>query len=283
MADSFILKPSRDPLHACEERARRRVFVTGAGGKIGSYFAEHCHERYELRLLARTTTKAERIQRWGDVVVGDLARRERLRQWMAGCDTVLHLAARPSPRESWGPLLESNIIGTYNVFEAAFAAGCERVIFASSIHAVSGYGTDRQVQTNDPVSPGDLYGVSKCFGEALGRYMATQRGLSVLCVRIGAFLPVQEVRKGDGLAVMDAFVSQRDLNALLTCCVDDERLQFAILHGLSRNRFNRMNIAETRELVGYDPQDDFTEVDPDLKKLHLRQETKPHSERGQRT
>ena len=80
------------------------------------------------------------------------------------------------------------------------------------------------------------------------------------------------------LALMDAFVSHRDLNQLLDLCIDDESLQFAILHGLSNNRFNRMNIAEARELVGYAPEDDFTEENPRTAPLDLRGEVQPHSQ-----
>ena len=86
------------------------------------------------------------------------------------------MAGDPSPSATWESLLPTNIIGTYNIFVAAKAAGCRKVIYASSIHAVSGYPADVQVKTDEPVNPGDLYGVSKCFGEALGRYMAEQEG-----------------------------------------------------------------------------------------------------------
>ena len=105
-----------------------------------------------------------------------------------------------------------NITGTYNTYVAAKAAGCRRVIYASSIHAVSGYPADVQVKTIEPVNPGDLYGVSKCFGEAMGRYMAEQEGLSVIALRIGAFQPHESVSKESGIGMLDAWVSQRDLN-----------------------------------------------------------------------
>src|SRR3712207_7646535 len=83
----------------------------------------------------------------------------------------------------------------YHTFVAAKAAGCRRVIYASSIHAVSGYPSDVQVKTSEPVNPGDLYGVTKCFGEALGRYMAEKEGLSVIALRIGAFQAPEAVLK----------------------------------------------------------------------------------------
>src|SRR5690606_24796603 len=158
-----------------------------------------------------------------------------------GMDTVLHLAADASPDATWDNVRDLNITGTYNVFVAAKAAGCRRAIYASSIHAVSGYPADVQVKTSEPVNPGDLYGVSKCFGEALARYRAEQEGLSALVLRIGAFQPVDAARSN--ISMMDAWVSRRDLNQLIEDCIDVENLQFAILHGLSKNRFNRMDIS----------------------------------------
>lgn len=252
------------------QAARRRVLVTGASGRIGSYFAEHSHRRHDLRLMVQAMDEdAERLRPWGEVVQADLGDLGRLKELCAGVDTVVHLAADPDPAATWQRLLESNIVGTYNIFVAARAAGCRRVIFASSIHAVSGYPPDVQVKTAEPVNPGDLYGVSKCFGEALGRYMAEQEGLSVIALRIGAFQPLETAESEHGLSMLDAFVSQRDLNQLIERCIDVENLTFAILHGLSDNRFKRLDISDARALVGYDPQDDLTELNPRLRDLDL--------------
>lgn len=252
------------------QAARRRILVTGASGRIGSYFAEHSHRRHDLRLMVQAMDEdAERLRPWGEVVQADLGDLGRLKELCAGVDTVVHLAADPDPAATWQRLLESNIVGTYNIFVAARAAGCRRVIFASSIHAVSGYPPDVQVKTAEPVNPGDLYGVSKCFGEALGRYMAEQEGLSVIALRIGAFQPLETAESEHGLSMLDAFVSQRDLNQLIERCIDVENLTFAILHGLSDNRFKRLDISDARALVGYDPQDDLTELNPRLRDLDL--------------
>jgi nucleoside-diphosphate-sugar epimerase len=167
--------------------------------------------------------------------------------------------------------------GTYYTFVAAKSARCRRVIYASSIHAVSGYPRDVQVKTREPVNPGDLYGVSKCFGEALARYMAEQEGISSICLRIGAFQPHENAQKADGVHMLDAWVSRRDLNQLIEKCIDVENLRFAILHGLSDNRFKRLDISDARELVGYEPQDDLTEINVKLKDLKLSETVAAHN------
>jgi UDP-glucose 4-epimerase len=256
----------------------RRVLVTGAAGNIGKYFAEHSHEKYELRIMVHTLDqRADALRAFGEVVAGELDDLEKLKQICQGIDTVVHLAGDPDPGAAWASLLDSNIIGTYNVFVAAKAASCRRVIYASSIHAVSGYPADVQVKTSEPVNPGDLYGVTKCFGEALGRYMAEQEGVSVIALRIGAFQPIAAAREEDSIAMLDAFVSQRDLNQLIERCIDVESLKFAVLHGLSNNRFKRLDISDARALVGYQPQDDLTEENPKLKQLQLGETVSAHS------
>jgi NADP-dependent 3-hydroxy acid dehydrogenase YdfG len=257
---------------------RRRVLVTGAAGNIGTYFATHSNAKYDLRLMVQERNdKANALEQFGDVVEADLRDLNRMKQVCANIDTVLHLAGDASPSATWDSLLDANIIGTYNTLIAAKAAGCRRVIYASSIHAVSGYPADVQVKTSEPVNPGDLYGVTKCFGEALGRYMAEQEGLSVIALRIGAFQPLEAAQSEGSIGMLDAFVSQRDLNQLIERCIDAEDLRFALFHGLSNNRFKRLDISDARELVGYAPQDDLTEENPKLKGLNLNEEVNAHN------
>jgi nucleoside-diphosphate-sugar epimerase len=259
-----------------DETPGRRVLVTGAAGRIGSYFAEHSHEKYVLRLMVQRPEEAEQVSAYGEVVVGDLTDLATMKAFCRDIDTVVHLAADPSPSATWQSVLPNNIIGSYNTFVGAKAAGCRRMIFASSVHAVTGHPEGRQVHTSDPVNPGDIYGVSKCFGEALGRYMAEQEGLSVMVIRIGGFQPLDTARHPTKLNLMDVFVSQRDLTQLIHRCIDVQGLQFAIFHGLSNNRYNRLDISDARELLGYEPQDDFAAEHPLLKDLDFHKRVLSH-------
>lgn len=269
-------------VHEPAPRGRRKVLVTGASGDIGSYFAEHSHERYDLRLMVRPKDDGKSVDKFGEVVKAELSDLPTLKEICRGVDTVVHLAADPSPSATWDSLIESNIRGHYHMCVAAKAAGCRRLVYASSIHAISGYRADVQVKATDPVNPGDLYGVSKCFAEALCRYMAEQEGLSCIAVRIGAFQPREKAKQEEAIDVMmDAFVSRRDLTQLLQKCVDDETLRFAIVHGLSDNRFKRMDISSGRELLGYQPQDDFTELNEELRKLDLNDVASHSAKRDQ--
>jgi UDP-glucose 4-epimerase len=264
---------------------KRSVLVTGAAGHIGSYFTEHSSELYDFRLMVHETDDASTLQGRGEIVVANLADLNALKSIMAGVDTVVHLAADPSPVATWDSLLPNNIVGTYNAMVAARAAGCRRVVYASSIHAVSGYPVDVQVKTNEPVNPGDLYGVTKCFGEALGRYMAEQEGLSVIALRIGAFQPLSAARDPSNVDMLDAFVSRRDLTQLIQLSIDAEDIRFAIFHGLSDNRYKRLDISDARERLGYAPMDDLSEENPELGDLGLSGKARGHnaSDPGQKS
>jgi nucleoside-diphosphate-sugar epimerase len=265
MALSYSLAPlsSRPPIP-------RRVLVTGAAGKIGSYYVRHAPGHHLKRLLVRKKDDRSReLEPHGEIITAPLDDTAALEKACSDIDTVVHLAGDPRPDAGWDDLLEANIKGTYNILAAAKAAGCRRVILASSIHAVSGYSADVQVRSSEPVNPGDLYGVSKCFMEALGRYYAEKEGLSVIALRIGAFQPVEEARKENSFWMMDCFVSHRDLHDLIVRCIDDDRLRFAIFHGVSDNRFKRLDISDARELLGFFPQDDFTRENPALRDLNL--------------
>lgn len=273
MSQSFSLSAPLTDLEA----KRRRVLVTGAAGRIGSFFASKTHQKYDLRLMVRADDKdVDAIEGFGEVAVCDLLELQKLEKLCEGVDTVVHLAGNAAPNQTWDSVISNNITGTYNAFVAAKAAGCRRVIYASSIHAVSGYAQGIQVKTSEPVNPGDLYGVSKCFGEALGRYMAEQEGLSVIALRIGGFQPASTARKPE-LRFMDGWVSREDLIQLIERCIDVKQLKWAVFHALSNNTFNSLDISDARELVGYDPQDNFTHENPLLKDLHIDEQLMSHA------
>lgn len=263
--------------------ALRAVLVTGSSGDIGSSFVKQAAKHYDLRLMVRPgDDKAASIEAYGAVIECDLTDLEGLKAACRGIDTVVHLAAEPDPSAVWSELLENNIIGTYNVFVAAKSAGCRRIVFASSIHAVSGYPADVQVKTSEAVNPGDLYGVTKCFGEALGRYMAEQEGLSVVCIRIGAYTSFADARTPALLPMLDAYVSPRDLYHLIERSIETVDLCFAIVHGISDNCFKRLDISDARARLGYAPRDDFSRVNPAMHDLPACNQRADHNLRDEK-
>ncbi|HEX8033311.1 MAG TPA: NAD(P)-dependent oxidoreductase [Ktedonobacterales bacterium] len=248
--------------------ARGRILLTGAAGGIGRAFFRFARDDYQFRLADRVVITGEMMHvgdaREHEVIhldIGDLTACQRACEQI---DIVVHLAADADPEaDLYDSLLDNNIKGTYNIFRAAKDQGCRRVIFASSAWVMGGYARDVQLAPEAPLRPVNLYGVSKCFGEAVASYFAQGEGLSSIVVRIGAYDDGREgnrLRTNPNVSELAAYVSARDLNQLLVRCIEASDIGFAIVHGISENRFKRLDLTATRELLGYAPQDDAFNV-----------------------
>ena len=230
----------------------KRLLLTGAAGEIGRV----------LRPALRGAAEALRwhdLRRIGDaapgeeVMTGDLTVPGAAEQATEGVDCVIHLAG--IPRETGGTpeeILAANVIGTHRMFEAARQAGVRRFIFASSNHVIGFYRAPRPVGTAEPPRPDGHYGVSKVFGEAMGRLYADKHGMEVAALRIGAF----RARPGNARE-LGAWISHRDMARLARCCVEAPPFHFLVLYGVSANeRALWGGDAAARAHVGYAPQDD---------------------------
>lgn len=232
----------------------KTVLITGAHGRIGRALTKHLDatgdDDYQLRL-------ADFQKAGGRGVSLDVTDLASCREACEGVDTVIHLAGVPSPDSSFESILSSNIVGTYNIFRAASDAEARRIVFASSAQAIEGYPVDVQVQTTMPVRPKNLYGASKAFGEALGAYFAYQEGLEAVAVRIGAFEHAENWARMSSRD-LSAWISPDDLCALFVRCIETNLAQqpFAIAHGISDNRFKRLDLTDTRTRFSYRPQSD---------------------------
>ena len=233
---------------------RKRVLITGAAGSIGGFIRQAFGDRYTMRL----TDIVEIDDPQGhEVLKADITDLDQMRRACEGMDTVVHLAADPDPSaDFYDSLLPRNIIGTHNVFQAAKDEGSQRVVFASSINAMLGYPRTPSTGWDMPVNPPNLYGVTKCFGEALGRCFAHQ-GLSSIAIRIGAIRRDGDpsLTPGTERGVGEGWISQRDLVLLFQRTIDVEGIDFAIVHGQSGQKNPQLDITHTREILGYEPQD----------------------------
>lgn len=235
---------------------QRLILLTGAAGRIGSAFFTAHRNDYRFRLADHSAEGLAALPRAGhETVLLDVADAEACAEACSGVDTVIHLAADPSPEADWeSSLLANNIQGVVNVFRAASEAGCRRVIFASSVHAVGGYPPETPIADNAPPRPTNLYGASKAFGESVAATYAAA-GLSGIAIRIGAYDAPWFHAEGDWRAAA-AYISARDLNQLLVRCIEASGINYAVVGGISNNQHKRFDLLLTRDLLGYAPQDD---------------------------
>ena len=188
-----------------------------------------------------------------DFVTADLADRAAVEKIVAGVEGIVHLGGY-SIEGPWETILNSNIIGCYNLFEAAHRAGVKRVVFASSNHAIGFYPRTKRIGVDVTVRPDSRYGVSKAFGEALGALYADKHGLRVTCLRIGNVgdAPVDQRR----LAI---WLKPEDLVQLIRIGLEHRDIHFEIFYGASDNADAWWDNSNARRF-GYKPQgkaDDF--------------------------
>jgi NAD+ dependent glucose-6-phosphate dehydrogenase len=230
--------------------SRKRVLITGAAGRIGSSLAESLKDRYELRLHYHQTVPAQPPV--PDIHIADVANYDEIAPAMQGMDAVVHLAADPSVQATWESVRDRNIIGTYNVYESARQAGVTKIIFASTNHVMGMYDRDRQwpIYVTQPPRPDSLYGVSKAFGETLGRHYVDRYGLSIICLRIGWFLD----RPHDEIGLW-MWLSPRDCAQAVWRAIESP-LSYGVFYTISRNSRRHWDLTETIEKLGYVPEDD---------------------------
>jgi uronate dehydrogenase len=220
------------------------VLLTGAAGLIGTALRER------LPALGWTVRPFDREPVDGEPA-RDVTSATDLDAAVPGVDAIVHLAGVPT-EVPWPVIRDTNVEGTFRVFEAARRHGIRRVVFASSNHA-AGFtplpdgGT---LPADTPPRPDTRYGVSKAFGEALGRYYVDRYQLQVACLRIGTFAPTPPDRRS-----LATWLSPDDSARLVDSCLRTPDLDYALLWGLSANTRRTWSLAEA-ERLGYRPQDD---------------------------
>ena len=237
-----------------------KILVTGSSGRIGRVFFDAYREQYIFRL---TDLKApdEDVAKPHDFVQADLSQEHTADALCEGVHTVVHLAGVPDPDAPFDTLLPANILATTYLIEAARKAGCRRFVYASSAQAIESYPVDRQITPGMEVAPANMYGVSKCYGEALCSLYANQHSMSCVSLRIGAFEPAD----GPPLETMrdlSAWLSPRDATHLIDRAVQADLEGSFIAHGISNNRFKRLDLTATRQVLNYEPKDDAFTVFP---------------------
>jgi len=223
-----------------------RLLLTGAAGALGSAL------RPRLRALCRTLRVSDKANPGGagageEVVVAALEDASVMDALLEGVDAVVHFGG--IMREDWDAILTSNVVGLYNLYEAARKHGIKRIVYASSNHATGFYRTDEVISPRDPVRPDCLYGLSKTWGENIARLYFDRYGIETACLRIGSAFPEPQDRR-----MLATWLSYDDLERLVRASLTAPVVGHSIIYGVSANPVCWWDNSSAAHL-GYQPQD----------------------------
>jgi NAD+ dependent glucose-6-phosphate dehydrogenase len=236
--------------------AKKRVMITGASGGVGTMLLERLADSYDIVAVSRRDGEGPH----GVVIhAADIRTLDDLLPSMNGVDTIVHLAGDASPQATWESVYETNILGTRNVLEAARLGGVRRVVFASSNHAMGMYDRDGTwpVYNYQLPRPDSLYGVSKVFGETIGRFYYDEYGLEFIALRIGWSTP--EVGSVDDELLRAMWLSPDDTAQVVERAIEAE-VRFGIYYAISDNPNRRWDLTDTMLELGYRPKDSWEDA-----------------------
>ena len=261
--------------HDLNSTSPRRVLVTGATGAIGIPVCQHLIKRgHFVRGLGRKEEPDLGDVTLDEYVRGDLTDRTLIDSAVAGMDTILHLGAYRNDADFVNVLLAPNVIGVHYICEAAQKHGVQRLMLASTLQTVAGFGqADEPIHISDGPRPTNHYALTKVWGEIYGDMMVRNHNLSVINVRIG-WLPrdpeyAQRLfNSDDGVNI---YLSHNDAQRFFERCVESETpgpgqsvTLFATSKPLHRTR---LDLESARVAIGYIPQNSWPEglpFDPGL-------------------
>lgn len=259
-----------------EQQTPRKVLVTGSDGLIGRLLLDAWRESHAYLPVGLGRKPGPYVD-----VVTDITDLDTVIEASQGVDAIVHLAATSAVESPWDAVLNSNLIGVYNVFEAARQAGVDKVVFASSNHAVGTYETEnvpelwdlddsRQWDHTSEPRPDSLYGVSKLYGEGMARYYVDHHGMRAVCLRIGGVRSPEDPSHPANLwkperdsedtirqqrrRMRAVWLSERDCVQLIERSLETQKA-WVLAYGISDNPRKIWDIDHARKEFGYEPRD----------------------------
>lgn len=223
------------------------ILITGAAGRLGTEL------RKGLAPLAKKLRLADRVEIQNlqdneEALVFDLTDESAVLEATRGVDAIVHFGGTPL-EHSWDEILNSSIKGSYNIYEGARLNGVKRVIYSSSVHAIGYHEVDANIDTQAPVRPDSLYGVSKCFVEALSRLYWDKFGIESACLRIFSSFPEPADRR-----MLWSWLSFDDCVRMVSSALQAPSIGHTISFGMSDNAVKPVDNSKAAHL-GFKAQD----------------------------
>jgi len=229
----------------------KKIVLTGAAGRLGSYLREPLSKMAEELVSTDIADNLGQLYEGESYQQADLTSLAEMEAVLDGADMVVHFGAigDEAPFET---ILGPNIIGAYNVWEAAYRKGVRRVVYASSVHAVGMHSRTEGIDLDASHKPDTFYGLAKCFAEDLASLYWDKRGIESVCMRIFSCAQVNNAR------ALGTWLSYDDLIHLVEQSITTPVTKFTVVYGISNNNRSPVNNSKAAYL-GYRPKDNAEE------------------------
>ncbi|XOY55031.1 MAG: NAD-dependent epimerase/dehydratase family protein [Rhodobacterales bacterium] len=234
----------------------KKLVLTGAAGRLGSYLREPLTRMCDELVSTDIVAEIGKLYDGESYVQADLADLSAMEAIVKDATMVVHFGAI-GDEAPWDDILQSNIIGAYNVWEAAYRQGVKRVVYASSVHAVGMHLKTDTIGLDAPHKPDTYYGLAKCFAEDLASLYWDKRGIESVCMRIFSCAQATNARS------IGTWLSYGDLIHLVERSIDSPVVGFTKVWGISNNDRAVVDNSKAGHL-GYRPKDNAEQFARDV-------------------
>jgi len=225
----------------------KKIVLTGAAGRLGSYLREPLLKLTETLVSTDIVSDIGKLYPNETYISADLSNLPAMVGLLKDADMVVHFGAI-GDEAPFDDILQSNIVGAYNIWEAAYKNGVRRVVYASSIHAVGMHKKTDFIGIDAAHRPDTYYGLAKCFAEDLASLYWDKRGVESVCMRILSCAQVSNAR------AVGSWLSYADLIQLVEKSITTQVTGFSIVYGVSDN--DRAPVDNTlASHLGFKPKD----------------------------
>ncbi|WP_090158712.1 NAD(P)-dependent oxidoreductase [Loktanella sp. DSM 29012] len=235
----------------------KKIVLTGAAGNLGGVLRAPLAQMCEVLISTDIAPALDGCQPNETYMPADLGRLDQVEPLLEGADMVVHFGAI-GDEAPWDEILNSNIVGAFTVWEAAYRQGVRRVVYASSIHAVGMHAKTENLDGTERHRPDTYYGLAKCFAEDLASLYWDKRGIESVCMRILSCQPEPANARALG-----SWLSYPDLIRMVQAAITSPTTGFSVVWGVSNN--DRAPVSNARaSFLGYRPQDNAESYAPDI-------------------
>ncbi len=224
------------------------ILLTGASGALGRVLAKALSDQGWTLAMTDIVPFPDALGPNARFTKADLNDGPTILRLAEGCGAIVHLGG-VSVERPFEEVLGPNIRGLYHIYEAARREKA-RVIFASSNHAVGFHERTASIGAETQFLPDGYYGLSKAYGELMGRLYWFKHGVESVNLRIGSACP-----EPVNARMLASWLSYGDFSRLVVCCVTAEKTGHCVVWGASANGRMTWWRDDARAALGWAPTD----------------------------